>query len=108
VRASAKNWSGYSLDLLALQPSARTGQTIFRSKVLAQSITEKVVRLIFPEQSNYSGLEGPPVRPFRLLPADFKRLDPGTQRTRRPIVEHAWDEASAPVSGSLFGNCPID
>ncbi len=39
---------------------------------------------------------------------EFKRLDPGTQRTRRLILESTWDEPSAPGASTQFGDCPLD
>jgi hypothetical protein len=40
--------------------------------------------------------------------ADFRRLGPGTQRTRRLILEHTWDEPIAPGSKTLIGDCPLE
>ena len=57
---------------------------------------------------------GSPTRTYRWLchryfqSADYKQLDPGTQRTRRLIVQHTWDEPIAPGSSTLIGDCPLD
>jgi len=40
--------------------------------------------------------------------ADYKQLDPGTQRTRRLILQHTWDEPISPGSKILIGDCPLD
>jgi integrase len=42
------------------------------------------------------------------LSADYKQLDPGTQRTRRLILQHTWDEPLSPGSAILIGDCPVD
>lgn len=39
---------------------------------------------------------------------EFKRLDQGTQRTRRLILQSTWDEPSAPGADTLFGDCPLE
>ncbi len=40
--------------------------------------------------------------------ADYKQLDSSTQRTRRLILQHTWDEPVSPGSGILIGDCPLD
>jgi integrase len=39
---------------------------------------------------------------------DFKQLDPGTQRTRRLIIQHMWNEPISPGSNMHIGDCPLD
>jgi len=39
---------------------------------------------------------------------EFKRLNHSTRRTRQLIIEHTWDEPSAPSSNVLFGDCPLN
>ena len=38
---------------------------------------------------------------------DFKQLDEKTQRTRRLILEHTWEEPIAPGSEETFANFPV-
>ena len=40
--------------------------------------------------------------------ADFKRLDPETQRLQQLILDHTVNEPSSPGSPVLFGECPLD
>jgi integrase len=40
--------------------------------------------------------------------ADFKRLDPRSQYTRRRILEHMFDEPIAPGATETFGDFPLD
>ena len=57
---------------------------------------------------------GTPPRTYRWLchryfqSVDYKQLDPTTQRTRRLVLEHTWDEPISPGAKVLIGDCPID
>jgi integrase len=59
-------------------------------------------------------LNAPAGRTYRWLcrrylqSADFKQLDSSTQRTRRLILQHTWDEPISSVSSLLIGDCPLD
>jgi integrase len=40
--------------------------------------------------------------------SDYKQLDSSTQRARRLILQHTWDEPVSPGSDLLIGDCPLD
>ena len=40
--------------------------------------------------------------------SDYKQLNSSTQRTRRLILQHTWDEPVSPGSDLLIGDCPLD
>lgn len=63
---------------------------------------------------DYERTDATPGRTYRWLchryfqSADYKQLDPGTQRTRRLILQHTWDEPLSPGANIFIGDCPID